>query len=132
MAQLRQDYEKFTELGAEIIAVGPENARTFSNYWNKNNLPFIGLPDPEHTVLKLYGQQIKLFKLGRMPAQVVIDKFGIARYVHYGQDMSDIPKNEEILALLEELSSPTNLAVAGNIDNYQGIYLDRKLKLEEL
>jgi peroxiredoxin len=66
--------------------------------------PFVGLPDPTHTVLKLYGQEIKLFKFGRMPAQVTIDKQGLARFVHYGHDMTDIPENEEILELLETMN----------------------------
>jgi peroxiredoxin Q/BCP len=34
----------------------------------RDYLPFIGLPDPGHRVLKLYGQEMKLFKLGRLPA----------------------------------------------------------------
>jgi peroxiredoxin Q/BCP len=68
----------------------------------KESLPFIGLPDPKASVLKLYGQEVSLFKLGRMPAQVRIDKAGVARYVHYGHNMTDIPKNEEMLALGDE------------------------------
>ena len=67
-------------------------------------LPFTGLPDPKHTVLKLYGQEIKLFKLGRMPAQVFVDRLGMVRFVHYGQAMSDIPENAELLALLDEIN----------------------------
>ena len=55
-------------------------------------------------MLKLYGQEVNLFKLGRMPAQVVIDKAGVARYVHYGHDMTDIPANEEILSLADEIN----------------------------
>ena len=38
-----------------------------------------------------------------MPAQVLIDKAGVARYVHYGHDMTDIPDDAEILALVEEI-----------------------------
>jgi len=102
MAQLRQDYDKFAALDAEIIVVGPEKAESFQQYWQKHDLPFVGLPDPKHQVLKLYGQEIKLFKLGRMPAQVIIDKEGQARYVHYGRSMRDIPDNAELLALLQE------------------------------
>jgi len=49
---------------------------------------------------------VNLFKLGRMPAQVLIDKEGIARFVHYGHSMSDIPSNEEILALVDEINQP--------------------------
>jgi peroxiredoxin len=107
MAQLRQDYAKFQQRGAEIIVVGPENARTFADYWHKNNLPFIGLPDPKASVLKLYGQEVNLFKLGRMPAQVIVDRDGIARFVHYGHNMADIPPNEELLELLAQLNLPS-------------------------
>ena len=70
MAQLRQDYEKFVKLDTEILVAGPENTEAFKKYWEKEKLPFIGLPDPEHKVLKLYGQEVKIFKLGRLPAQV--------------------------------------------------------------
>ena len=105
MAQLRQDYSKFQALDTEIIAVGPEDADNFSMYWKSHKLPFIGLPDPTHSVLKRYGQEVNLFKLGRMPAQVLIDKQGIARYVHYGHAMSDIPENQEILQTIQELNN---------------------------
>ena len=103
MAQLRQDYEKFVGLDAEIVVVGPEKETAFAKYFTENELPFLGLPDPKHTVLKRYGQEIKLFKLGRMPAQVIVDKEGVARYAHYGHSMSDIPANEEILEILREV-----------------------------
>lgn len=101
MTQLRQDYQRFVEVAAEIIVVGPENAESFRKYWMKENLPFIGLPDPEHGVLKLYGQEVNLFKLGRMPAQMLIDKAGRLRYVHYGHSMMDIPSNDEIISLMK-------------------------------
>lgn len=86
----------------EIIVIGPEKTEAFKNFWKKEKLPFIGLPDPEHKVLKLYGQEVKLFKLGRMPAQMLIDKSGKVRFVHYGHSMADIPLNEEMLNLMEQ------------------------------
>jgi peroxiredoxin Q/BCP len=104
MAQLRQDFEKFEELDTTILVVGPENDKAFAKYWSKNNLPFLGLPDPKHSVLKLYGQEIKLFKFGRMPAMVIIDKDGIVRFVHYGHSMSDIPENADVLGTLQALN----------------------------
>jgi len=103
MAQLRQEYALFQEQGAEILVVGPENAQEFQKYWNKEKLPFIGLPDPTHQVLDLYGQEVKLLKLGRMPAQVVIDKQGIIQFAHYGNGMQDIPTNQELLETLRSL-----------------------------
>ena len=100
MAQLRQEYAKFEAAETTIVVVGPEKADAFAKYWAENELPFTGLPDPNRRVLKLFGQQVNLFKLGRMPAQIIIDKEGIARYAYYGHSMSDIPENSELLALL--------------------------------
>jgi peroxiredoxin Q/BCP len=103
MAQLRLDHDKFVAAGAEIVVVGPDDGEAFRAYWAEHDLPFIGLPDPEHRVLRLFGQQVNLFKLGRMPAQVIVDRQGIARYAHYGHAMSDIPENAEILEILGSL-----------------------------
>jgi peroxiredoxin len=105
MAQLRRDYPEFEARDVEVVVVGPEDSAAFADYWRKESLPFVGLPDARHGVLKLYGQEVKLFKLGRMPAQVLIDKDGVARFVHYGHSMSDIPENAEILALADELNT---------------------------
>lgn len=99
---MRQDYERFVELNTEIIVAGPENAQSFQKYWKKEDLPFIGLPDPEHRVLKLYGQEASLFKLGRLPAQMLVDKSGMLRYVHYGHSMADIPSNKEMMNLIKQ------------------------------
>jgi peroxiredoxin Q/BCP len=105
MTQLRQDYQEFVKRQAVLLVLGPENAEAFKMYFQKNDLPFIGLPDPKASVLKLYGQEVNLFKLGRMPAQVIVDKEGMARFVHYGHAMSDIPENVELLGLLDEINN---------------------------
>ena len=110
MAQLRQDIEQFIERDTAILVIGPENAQKFAKYFTENDLPFIGLPDSNHAVLKQYGQEIKLFKFGRMPAQVLVDKQGIARFVHYGNSMSDIPATDEIIALLDEINAESEVA----------------------
>jgi len=101
MMQLHQDYEKFEAKDTIIVAVGPEKQEKFKSYFEEHNFNFYGLPDPGGEVLKLYGQEMKIFKLGRMPAQMLINKEGTLRYVHYGHSMKDIPDNEEILGLIE-------------------------------
>ena len=103
MAQLRQDHAQFVERDIEVVVVGPEDAKAFAAYFQKEALPFIGLPDPTASVLKLYGQEVNLFKLGRMPAQVIVDINGVVRFVHYGHAMSDIPENAEIFELLDQI-----------------------------
>jgi peroxiredoxin Q/BCP len=115
MAQLRHDYSQFVARDIEVVVVGPEDAPAFAEYWKNESLPFVGLPDPKSSVLRLYGQEVNLFKLGRMPAQVLIDKAGVARFVHYGHSMSDIPENQEILALGDEINaSPGPIAQGHN------------------
>jgi peroxiredoxin len=104
MAQLRQDHDQFVQRETAVVVVGPEGPEAFRRYWAEHRLPFVGLPDPTHAVLKRYGQEVKIFKLGRMPAQVLIDKAGMARVVHYGHSMADIPPNQEILAAIDGLA----------------------------
>ena len=104
MAQLRREYQEFIKRGAEVIAIGPEDRKAFAEWWREHDMPFVGLPDPEHSVSKLYGQQVKIFKLGRMPAQLIIDKKGLIRYKHYGSSMADIAENSELLSKLDELN----------------------------
>jgi len=105
MAQLRRDHSLFQERDTIVVAVGPEEKEPFTQYWEENQMPFTGIPDPEHKVADLYGQQVSMVKLGRMPAQMVIDKQGVLRYVHYGNSMKDIPSNEEVIKLLDEIKA---------------------------
>jgi peroxiredoxin Q/BCP len=106
MAQLRRDYQRFQQLHTAILVIGPEDTESFQKYWQQENLPFIGLPDPKHQTMELYGQEVNLFKLGRMPAQMLIDTAGMLRYVHYGHSMADIPSNDAILDLIKQLNQP--------------------------
>jgi len=104
LARLRDEYEKFTSRGVEILAVGPNALPTFRQYWGNERIPFIGIPDPGHLVAQKYKQQVKLFKLGRMPLNCIIDRNGYVRFAHYGNSMSDIPNNEDLLHVIDELN----------------------------
>jgi peroxiredoxin len=104
MAQLRSEYHEFVNRGAEVIAIGPESGKAFASWWHEHEMPFVGLADPDHSVSAQYGQQVKIFKLGRMPAQLIIDKNGLIRYKHYGNSMSDIPENSDILSKIDDLN----------------------------
>jgi peroxiredoxin len=108
LARLRGEYEEFKRRGAEILAVGPDPLSVFKQYWADQKLPFIGLPDPDHSVARIYRQEVNLFKLGRMPLNCVIDAEGYVRFAHYGSSMSDIPSNEEFLQVIDELNAASN------------------------
>jgi peroxiredoxin len=108
MAQLRQDYPEFVKRNTQIIAIGPEDAKSFADWWHEHQMPFTGIADPEHNIAKMYGQQVKLIKLGRMPASLLIDKNGYIRFKHYGSSMSDIPEDRQIFTLIDEMNKDGN------------------------
>jgi peroxiredoxin Q/BCP len=105
LARLRDEYEKFTNRSVLIVAVGPNASTAFKQYWQNEKIPFIGLPDPKHSVARMYKQEVNLFKWGRMPLNCVVDSRGYIRYAHYGNSMSDIPSNEELLQVIDELDA---------------------------
>jgi len=101
---LRDGYSEFVSRGAEILAIGPDDAETFEKFWREHQLPFPGLPDVKKTVSKLYKQEINLFKLGRMPLNAVVDLNGKIRYIHYGNSMADIPDNDTLWEVIDSIS----------------------------
>jgi len=108
LARLRDGYSDFTARSAEILAVGPNDVQTFQRYWMSERIPFVGLPDPDHRVAQMYKQEVNLFKLGRMPLSCIIDRRGFVRYVHYGASMRDIPSNNELLHVIDELTAASH------------------------
>ena len=101
---MRHDYPEFIERDTEIIAIGPESAVEFTAWWHEHQIPFVGIADPEHVIAKMFGQQVNILKLGRLPASFLIDKRGYIRYSHFGESMSDIPENQEVLLLIDEIN----------------------------
>jgi peroxiredoxin Q/BCP len=104
MAQLRLDHEAFRGRGAEIVVIGPDGPNAFRRFWEDNQMPFVGLADPKHTVADVYHQEVNLAKLGRMPALYVIDRQGRIRFEHHADSMSDIPENADVLKVLDEVN----------------------------
>jgi peroxiredoxin Q/BCP len=108
LARLRDDYGQFTSRDAEILAVGPNDANTFKRYWVDESIPFVGLPDPDHSVARAYRQEVNLFKLGRMPLSCIVDAKGFVRFAHYGASMRDIPTSQELWHVIDELKASSN------------------------
>ncbi len=66
-------------------------------------MPFPGLSDIGNKIAKLYYQEMNLLKFGWVPAMFVVDLAGKIRFTHYGDNMQDIPKNQDILDILSEI-----------------------------
>jgi peroxiredoxin len=105
---MRDHYLEFASRGAEIVAVGTDSVSSFQQYWKKEKIPYIGLPDPEKNITRLYKQEVNLFKLGRMPLNCVVDLDGRIRYVHFGSSMADIPDNETFIHVIDRINASSN------------------------
>lgn len=107
LKELARRYAEFQARQTEIVAVGVDSAAAFERFWLACGIPFIGVPDPERKVLRKYGQQVKLLRLGRLPAVVIVDRDGVVRWIHYGGSMMDIPPVEVLLERLDEMADKT-------------------------
>jgi peroxiredoxin Q/BCP len=106
MAQLCQDYDLFAQRNTEILILGPDGPQAYKRHWEQEKMPAVGLADVKSRVADLYYQEVNLIKLGRMPAQFIVDPQGTVRYAYYGRSMSDIPSNASMLEMLDYLQKP--------------------------
>jgi len=106
---MKQDFKEFASRNAAIVVIAPHSTEKVANYWQKEKLPMIGVPDEDGKIANIYGQEWKLLKLGRMPALFVIDRNGALAFAQYGASMSDIPENNQMLKVLDGLSSEPEL-----------------------
>jgi len=100
---LARSYKRFVELDTEIVAVGPDDKAAFEAFFTAQRIPFPGVPDPDLVILETYGQQTSWWRLGRMPAQFLIDRKGVVRFVEYGKSMRDITPVDELIQLIQQM-----------------------------
>ncbi|WP_310554537.1 peroxiredoxin [Flavobacterium sp.] len=72
----RDQYQDFTDLGAEVIGISSDSEKSHEKFASKYKLPFILLSDNDKKIRKLFGVSAGLF--GLMPGRVtyVADKNG--------------------------------------------------------
>lgn len=77
----RDQYEDFTDLGAEVIGVSSDSIVSHQKFVSKHKLPFILLSDEDKNIRKLFGVPTALF--GLLPGRVtyVTDEKGIIRLI---------------------------------------------------
>jgi thioredoxin-dependent peroxiredoxin len=80
----RDNYEVFTDAGAEVIGVSSDSVETHQGFASRQKLPFILLSDSNGAVRKLYGVPATF---GILPGRVtyVIDKQGIVKHIFSAQ-----------------------------------------------
>jgi peroxiredoxin Q/BCP len=100
---LREDYERFTALGAEILAISAESPQRSEAYLRSHPLPYPTLVDADHEVFDAYDVTSRLISLGQRPALFVVDAEGVVRFEEVGAQQYNIPPNEQVLKVLESL-----------------------------
>ncbi len=105
---MQKDLAQFKALSANIAVVVRDETKSVADFWAKNKLYYLGIPDNEKKLGNLYQQNWKLLKLGLMPAMFVIAQDGKIDFVHYSSSMKDIPENSTILEVLKTLKAKTS------------------------
>jgi len=101
---LRDRYSEFTERGAEVVAIAPDTVDSARSFFERENIPFQSLPDPDREVFRMYDVKSAMISLGQRPGLFIIDKDGIVRYAHLGFQQWEIPSVDDTLAELDALS----------------------------
>ena len=72
----RDQYQDFTDLGAEVIGISSDTEKSHQSFSNRHKLPFILLADTNSKIRKAFGVPTALF--GLLPGRVtyVADKAG--------------------------------------------------------
>ncbi len=100
---MRDDYERFQRLNAEVLAVSAEPAAASERYLRAHPLPFPTLIDDEHQVFDAYDATSRLLSLGQRPALFIVDAGGVVRFDEVGAQQWNIPSNQQVLSILETL-----------------------------
>ena len=100
---MRDRIAEFEERGAQVIALAPDTVENARSYFQRNEIPFPSLADPDRKVFRQYDVKSALVSLGQRPGLFVIDKEGIVRYAYLGWQQFEIPSVDETLKQLDAL-----------------------------
>jgi peroxiredoxin len=100
---LRADINRFEGVGAQVVAIAPDDAEGVIRFVRDNDYPFPLLADSEHIVFDAYDVINKLASLGQRPALFVVDRSGVVRFDSIGTQQWQIPSNDNVLAVVSSL-----------------------------
>ena len=100
--KLQNDYETITGLGAEILAISPDDLSDAGWAVEQLELEFPVLYDPEAESIKEYGIYIPSTGLPS-PSTFVLDKTGEIQWSYIGKRAGDRPSIQKIIEELGKL-----------------------------
>jgi peroxiredoxin len=102
---LQEDYAKFQDLNAEILAISVEEPSIGQYVSELLDIAFPILSDPDHAVVDQYGVYNLLGDSVATPSVFVIDTEGVIQWTYVGRSASDRPSNDMILEQLRALTA---------------------------
>ena len=100
---MRDRIDEFEQRGVQVIAIAPDSVEHAQGYFQRNDIPFPCLADPNRTVFRLYDVKSAIVSLGQRPGLFVIDREGIVRYAYLGWQQYEIPTVDETLKQIDAL-----------------------------
>ncbi len=101
---MRDSIEEFEKRGVQLLAIAPDSLESAQAYFQRNEIPFPCLADPDREVYRRYDVKSALVSLGQRPGLFIVDREGVVRYAYLGWQQWEIPSVEEILRELDGLA----------------------------
>ena len=99
---MRDDIDRFTAKGAQVVAVAPDDADGVRRFVGTRPFPFPLLADADHRVFDAYEVVSRMASLGQRPAVFVIDRGGTVRFDSIGTQQWQIPSDDTVLAAIPD------------------------------
>lgn len=104
--QLEQARPLFEQRGARIVAISADSPSVAAQTKSELGLGFTVLPDSDLELMRLYNHRERYSQLQvHNPAVYIVDREGVVRYVHFGQDAGDRPAPTQIWQALTQVQS---------------------------
>jgi peroxiredoxin Q/BCP len=97
---LRDDIDRFTQIGAEVVAVAPDSVDGVAKFVRDHPYPFRLLADRDHRVFDAYDVASRMVSLGQRPAVFVVDRDRNVQFDAVGTQQWQIPSNDVVLTEL--------------------------------
>lgn len=121
MCQVTDDLDKYTTLGAHVVAVSGDNPFAQAAWAKKEKIKVRLLSDYEHAMAKAYDVAYTSFlpdhnlPMGGVPKRSVfiIDATGTARFVQSSDDPTQLPDFKAVESKLKQLAREAKAAAKG-------------------
>ncbi len=93
-----------------MVAIAPHDIEELREIVESIKPPYPMLADGDRSVFLQYEVQSRVWSLGQRPGLYIIDREGVIRWAHVGSQQWEIPRNTEVLAILDDLNggAPAN------------------------